>query len=264
MKTIIGVGRLLPVDGSFDFLYDPEVRLDYRDIPLIHRTGDFKAYAVNVKKAFMGISHRGGTFRANKVRVSDVVNDAFTAWVGGISIDVLSIDHSLPFWYSRRNHADCFQFQTNRPKTDVIIKYMRLRVGGRGARNKGHFASTEIGRCSRFRLFENGLDIDSSSKLPALNFLQLDNSVIGSPAHPIDPERISDLPPRISAVKRGTVPSDKVVIHVYAGQKVQLGKECQGRVVVRRYGRHWSTQDRLDNWFIYSSSQHVIGNGDKD
>ncbi len=260
MKTTVLVGKLTRHLEKTLKTDNPE--LDPSDIPL--RVLSNQHYeALKVSRCYMGIQHRAGHFRAKKVTVSKFCNDGIGLWSGKFEIKDMEVVNTLDFFYSNKNHNDCFHAQRNpyaihAPITDVYLGKVKLTVRGVGGENKGHIMLSEPIPYSRFKLFTKGFSILSVSEAPALNANNLRQSDLGSPEFPLDGGKIQHLPIRIIGKKNRSPSSFGNVIHCYDDVELQLDKSATEGTLVVVYKRSWSREDRLDNWFVRKAAISIL------
>ena len=241
-------------------LTDEEARcfdsaLNPTDIIFNHQEGHYQENKLVVSDGFMGVRCRGsGTMAVNELHISRIKNDALNLWKGGVNIQRLYVDHSLPVKYTKHNHPDCVHVYAKRLANDpdtsppvlrgLYIGYAKFIVKCHGPEDKKNFVIFSEARNKEGQelinkniyLFENGVDVelDGDSAGPYLiDSTNFTDSVFGSEGNPIDPERIAGRGIRIGGNKPDLPASSNIVIHAVKGLNIVLNDEVKDSVDIR-------------------------------
>ena len=229
--------------------------LNPTDIVFNHQEGHYQENRLVVSDGFMGVRCRGsGTMAVNELHISRIKNDALNLWKGGVNIQRLYVDHSLPVKYTKQNHPDCVHAYAKRLANDpdtmppvldgLYIGYAKFTVKCHGPDDKKNFvifseARNKAGQHlinKNIYLFENGVDVelDGDSAGPYLiDSTNFTDSIFGSEDNPIDPERIAGRGIRIGGNKPNLPASRHVVIHAVRGLNIVLNDEIKDSVEIR-------------------------------
>lgn len=235
-------GNLTATDAA-----NAEAKLDSRDIILRLDDGECTIRdSVELCDGFIGLRKRGdGSVNINKLKISRIKNDGISAWSGGISINELEINHTLPFVYSKKNHADCAQFYgksnvdpfPSQEFRDLYIGYANCVVKSHGVDDKKNgFIFSEPSVYRNISLFPLGIDYQSDSPAPYfVDMANATNCTIGSESNPIDPDRVSGKGIRVGSPKKGNPESHNITIHTYEGLQVVTRNGAKDAVTIIEY-----------------------------
>lgn len=229
---------------------DPRCELDKEDIVLNLQSESYQSRDIELSNGFIGLRVRGGaTLTSDTVNISAIKNDALHCWNGGVSIESLIIDHSLPIEYSDDNHPDCGQFFAKKLANDpegredvfegLYIGSAKCNVACHGDEDKKNgFLFTELCKYNNIILFPRGIEFITNSSAPYfIDATNLNNAIIGSQDHPIDPDKVSGKGIRIGDVKEGAPTSSNITIHAYKGLNIVLGKQAKEVTHVIEYDK---------------------------
>ena len=194
--------------------------------------------------AYVGLQIRSPYNYIKRLKVSGTVSDAVVCWAGDQYFDKVNLDLTEPYTYSAINHKDGMQFiamdnvtfkRTTSTIENIVIKSFKATVKGDDIFLL-HF--TEVCGYKNVDLFADGVSVKVAKESNVKYLIDSTNAVnwtIGSPQHPVDPTKISDLTIRIRGEKRGSKPSKNIIIHAKKGLKLELDKSARTALTLIEY-----------------------------
>lgn len=226
--------RVIKTDGSLLIVAEPS-NTDVFDKPTgldLRSGGDERHWVVTITDAYTGLIHRKAETNIGLLNIVNCVGDSLNIRGGGFTVEQLVVIDTDPYIYSDQLHKDVVQAYShngrcltdNKPVDRVTIRKVNAIITG----DDKHFMSlTERCEYRNFELFTAGIDLDMANNVEYfLSACSLQDAVIGSPEHPIDPARVSNKAIRIGGIKDGSPDCSNITIHALPGLKLILSEQA--------------------------------------